>query len=192
MRPRHLVLIALALLAGSAGYVTQHWLQRDGGRDDEASVDAAEFATAPRTAEPERPLDWSFSSPDGEQQALADWAGKLVVINFWATWCPPCLREIPAFVELQQELGDAGVQFIGIALDQAEPVKNFVADKGVNYPVLIGDQDVARFMVFLGNEIGALPYTVVLDRAGEVILRHQGEWEAAAAGTALREMVDTR
>lgn len=192
MRPQHLVLIALVLLAGSAGYVTQQWLQRDAGRDGGGPVDAAEVADAPRSAAPERPLDWSFSSPDGERQALADWAGKLVVLNFWATWCPPCLREIPAFVELQQELGDAGVQFIGIALDQAEPVRNFVADKGVNYPVLIGDEDVARFMVSLGNEIGALPYTVVLDRAGEVILSHQGEWEAAAVGTALRALVEAR
>ncbi|MEX2480296.1 MAG: TlpA disulfide reductase family protein [Gammaproteobacteria bacterium] len=192
MRPQYLVLIALALLAGSAGYVAQHWLQRDGARDNGNLVDAAEVAAQPRPAEPERPLDWSFSSPDGQRQALANWAGKLVVLNFWATWCPPCLREIPAFIELQQELGDDGVQFIGIALDQAGPVEKFVAEKGVNYPVLIGDQDVARFMVTLGNDIGALPYTVVLDKTGEVVLRHQGEWEAAAAGTALRALVEAR
>jgi thiol-disulfide isomerase/thioredoxin len=186
MRPQHIALMALALLAGSAGYVVQHWLSRP----------AAAPALAVRDdtiagSEPARPLDWSFATAAGGREALSAWAGKIIVLNFWATWCPPCLREIPAFVELQTAMGPDGVQFVGIALDQAEPVQAFVTDKGVNYPVLIGDQDVARFMVTLGNTIGALPYTVVLGRNGEVVTSHQGEWDAEAAGAILRKLVET-
>lgn len=185
MRPQHLVLIALALLAGSAGYVVQRWLSRPA-----PPALAAVGVEQPANAAPQ-PLDWSFATPDGGHTALSTWAGKIVVLNFWATWCPPCLREIPAFVDLQTALGADGVQFVGIALDQAEPVQAFVADKRVNYPVLIGDQDVARFMVTLGNTIGALPYTVVLGRNGDIVASHQGEWDAAAADAALRKLIQS-
>lgn len=185
MTARTLALVALALLAGSAGFVAQHW------RSPPASAPATAPATKTVAVEPAEPLAWSFARPDGTTQTLDAWRGRIVVLNFWATWCPPCLREIPAFVALQAELGAAGVQFVGIALDQAEPVQAFVADKGVNYPVLIGDQDVARFMVSLGNEIGALPYTAVLDRAGTVVYTHQGEWAPDAARATLEELLDT-
>ena len=185
MRPHHLALIALALLAGSAGYVAQRWLSRPPPALTAARVDNA------AGADPTQLLDWSFATPAGGREVLSTWAGKIIVLNFWATWCPPCLREIPAFIELQTAMGADGVQFVGIALDQAEPVQAFVADKGVNYPVLIGDQDVARFMVTLGNTIGALPYTVVLGRNGDIVASHQGEWDAEAAGAALRKFVET-
>jgi len=187
MRPQHLALIALALLAGSTGYVAQRWLSRP----SPPALAAAEVDNA-ASADPARLLDWSFATPAGGREALSTWAGKIIVVNFWATWCPPCLREIPAFVELQTALATDGVQFVGIALDQAEPVQAFVDDKGVNYPVLIGDQDVARFMVRLGNTIGALPYTVVLDRNGDVVASHQGEWDAEVADATLRKLIEAR
>lgn len=185
MNARTLALLALALLAGSAGFVVQHW------RSPPAPAPAATPDTNTVASQPAEPLAWSFARPDGTVQSLEAWRGQVVVLNFWATWCPPCLREIPAFVALQAELGAVGVQFVGIALDQADPVQAFAADKGVNYPVLIGDQDVARFMVSLGNEIGALPYTAVLDRTGAVVYTHQGEWAPAAARATLEDLLDT-
>ncbi|MEQ8496997.1 MAG: TlpA disulfide reductase family protein, partial [Gammaproteobacteria bacterium] len=108
---------------------------------------------------------------------------------FWATWCPPCLREIPAFVALQQEHREDGLQFIGIALDEPAPVADFTAEKGINYPVLVGSNEVVRLMQALGNAIGGLPYTVVLDASGEVVLTHQGEWAAEEAAAALGEFL---
>ncbi|MCB1749015.1 MAG: TlpA family protein disulfide reductase [Gammaproteobacteria bacterium] len=193
MRPAYLAFVALALLAGSAGYVTQQWLKR---QSDTALPPPVVSAPAPAaaagaaaTAPVSGPLGHSFTAPDGSAHRLDEWAGKLLVVNFWATWCPPCLREIPAFVELQDRHGAAGLQFVGIALDQAEPVADFVADKAINYPVLVGNEDVARFMQELGNQIGGLPYTVVFDRDGEVVLTHQGEWDADAARTALEGLL---
>jgi len=128
-----------------------------------------------------------FADLEGQPRALETWAGKLVVINFWATWCPPCLKEIPAFVELQARYGEAGLQFVGIALDEQSAVRPFVAERGITYPILLGDQDVAQFMAELGNDIGGLPYTVVLSRSGEVLLRHRGEWAQADAEAFLKD-----
>ena len=180
MRAYPLVVVALSLIAGSAGFVTHRALLA--GSEPTAAVAVITAAPAPASrSAPDSPLEWSFMTLTGESKALSSWPGKVTVLNFWATWCPPCLREIPAFMAIQNELGADGVQFIGIALDQVEAVTPFVADKGVNYPILVGDADVIRFMQTLGNEIGGLPYTAVIDAHGEVLFTHQGEWHAEDA-----------
>jgi len=188
MRPFHLVLVALALLAGSAGYVTHRALRQDVSAPPAAVAGPAvspAVSVARATAAAAAPLDWHLATPAGAQRRLGDLAGRVTVLNFWATWCPPCLREIPAFVALQEAHGEAGLQFIGIALDEAAAVADFVAEKGVNYPVLVGANDVVRLMQTLGNEIGGLPYTVVLDAGGAVVFTKQGEWPAEAAAESL-------
>ena len=184
MKPAYLGFLALALLAASSGYAVHQYT----ARTQLAAADAlAAPAVAPASPNPSAVLDWSFTDVEGRRQSLSQWQGRLVVLNFWATWCPPCLKEIPAFIELQQRLGPQGVQFVGIALDQVEAVKPFLIDHGLNYPVVLGDQDVARFMTTLGNEIGALPYSVVVGRDGKVLSAHQGEWHAAEATKTLEE-----
>src|SRR3981081_2848901 len=82
----------------------------------------------------------SVSLPDtsGQQQSLGQWRGKVVVVNFWATWCAPCREEMPEFVKIQRELGPRGLQFVGIAIDQAEKVEQFARELDLNYPALIG------------------------------------------------------
>ncbi len=179
IKPFHIALLALALLAGSSGYVTHQYLSRTASATPEpkATVVAAGAATMP--------LEWSFTDLHGRRIALERWRGRLLVVNFWATWCPPCLREIPAFIDLQVRYGDRGLQFVGIALDQSEAVAPFVTDQAMNYPVLIGEDDVVRFMQSLGNDIGGLPYTAVIGADGNVLLTHQGEWPAEAAENAL-------
>ena len=121
--------------------------------------------------------------------ALSDWRGKVLVVNFWATWCPPCLKEIPAFIELQRRLGADGLQFVGIALDGREEVAAFVRDHAVNYPVMAGEEDVARYMQRLGNNLGALPFTVVFDADGKLHHVQQGEWTAAEAEAVLKPLL---
>lgn len=107
-----------------------------------------------------------FPDLEGHPHAVSEWRGKVVVVNFWATWCPPCREEIPEFVRMQTEFGAAGLQFIGIALDEPAAVQGFLREVPLNYPVLIGDDRAARWAERLGNRWGALPFSVVFDRHG--------------------------
>ena len=189
MRPLHLLVLALALLAGTAGFITHRAMQATATPSDAPTAsEATAPATADNASEPETPLAWSFNDADGKAQALDGLAGELTVVNFWATWCPPCLREIPAFMALQQQYQEAGVRFVGVALDQPEAVWPFVAEKNINYPVLVGNERVVRFMQTLGNAIGGLPYTVVI-RDNAVVYNHQGEWEAADADAVISALL---
>lgn len=183
MKPSHLGFVALALLAATAGYAVHQYTAR--AQREQAQALAAPPATPAAQAAPTALFDWSFVDVEGKSQPLSQWQGKLVVLNFWATWCPPCLKEIPAFVDLQQRLGPRGLQFVGIALDEAAAVGPFLKEHAINYPVLLGDQDVARFMTELGNQIGALPFTVVVGRDGKILNLHQGEWQADDAAKTL-------
>lgn len=115
----------------------------------------------------------TFSLRDrfGEQHNSAKWKGNVLAINFWATWCKPCLKEIPHFVELQQQYQDQGLQFLGIALEplqNTEQVLAFADRFGINYPVFIGSYDVIQLAKKLGNPDGYLPYTLIIDRAGDI------------------------
>jgi thiol-disulfide isomerase/thioredoxin len=113
-------------------------------------------------------LGVSLPDLNGKEQALAQWKGKVLIVNFWATWCVPCREEMPEFVKLQKEFGDRGVQFVGIAVDDPAKVKQFSIELGLNYPALIGGYGAVELSRSLGNSVGALPFTLVLDRAGSV------------------------
>jgi thiol-disulfide isomerase/thioredoxin len=130
---------------------------------------------------------WSFADTDGRERHMSEWAGQIVVVNFWATWCPPCRKEIPAFIALQERLAAEQVTFIGIAFDRLEAVKPFIAEQGVNYPILIGEEAVAQYMRSLGNTIGALPFSALIGRDGRVLVTHQGEWHEADVEKAIRD-----
>ncbi|MDA0822416.1 MAG: TlpA disulfide reductase family protein [Proteobacteria bacterium] len=122
---------------------------------------------------------WSFPDLVGKERHMTEWTGQLVVANFWATWCGPCRKEIPSFIALQQRYSDANVQFVGIALDRVDAVQAFATEYGINYPLLIGEENVAKYMRALGNTIGALPFSVLIGRDGKVLQTHQGEWKEA-------------
>lgn len=111
----------------------------------------------------------SLPDMEGKSQALAQWRGKVMVVNFWATWCSPCLEEIPEFVRMQEKLGNQGLQFVGIAIDNTAKVREFAAKYRMNYPVLIGEMDAIELARSAGNQFGGLPFTVVMDRKGRLI-----------------------
>lgn len=119
-------------------------------------------------------LGATFPDLSGKPQTIGSWKGKVLVVNFWATWCPPCLEEIPMFVRMQRELGQQGLQFVGIAVDQQDKVEQFVAKNAVNYPIMIGQLDAINVAESAGNDSGGLPYTIVFDRQGQVASRHSG------------------
>ena len=110
----------------------------------------------------------------GENQALESWRGRVLVINFWATWCAPCREEIPEFVRMQERYRGQGLQFVGIAIDQPQKVADFARELGINYPILIGGLDTLALMREAGNRAGVLPFTLVLNRQGTVASRHPG------------------
>ncbi len=108
----------------------------------------------------------TLTDDKGKTQALSQWQGKTLVINFWATWCPPCLEEMPALSRLQEKHAANGVQFIGIALDSAEALRDFAERHPATYPFLLGGTTGADLARQLGNSRLALPYTAILDRSG--------------------------
>ena len=110
----------------------------------------------------------SLTDTKGNEQSLAQWKGRVLVVNFWATWCVPCREEMPEFVKAQRELGDRGVQFVGIAIDQPDKIDAFAAELHLNYPALGGGYGAIELSKAMGNRLGALPFTVVVDRAGRV------------------------
>lgn len=118
----------------------------------------------------------SFRLPDlaGNELDSRAWGGKVVVLNFWATWCPPCLREIPLLAEVQRAHPGA-LQVVGIAIDTREEVARFLAQHPVDYPMLIGGVEAVEMSRRLGNRLQGLPFTVVFDRAGKPVYGQVGE-----------------
>lgn len=110
----------------------------------------------------------------GGLQHVEQWRGRVLVVNFWATWCAPCREEIPDFVRLQQSHGARGLQFVGIAIDQPDKVEQFAREFRMNYPVLIGGLGSLNLLREVGNRAGVLPYTVVIDRGGRLVSQKAG------------------
>lgn len=120
-------------------------------------------------------LALSLPDMEGQPQPLRQWQGKVMVINFWATWCEPCRQEMPEFVRAQRELGPKGVQFVGIAVDQRDKIAQFANELDLNYPVLVGGFDAVDISKTLGNPLAALPFTVILGRDGRVAHTQLGQ-----------------
>lgn len=117
------------------------------------------------------------SLPDiqGENQAISQWLGRVMVVNFWATWCTPCREEIPEFIEAQERLRNQGLVFVGIAIDQPEKVRSYSEELGINYPVLVGNLSTWSIAEAVGNQQSVLPYTVIINRAGEIVETYLGK-----------------
>jgi thiol-disulfide isomerase/thioredoxin len=138
---------------------------------------ALRYSLYPAPASEASPLP-EFTLPDlsGQPRSIKEWKDKILVINFWATWCPSCREEMPDLVALQEQYAAHGIQVIGIALEDKAPVEEYLAANKINYPTLIaGDQGMA-LAAQLGNRAEAVPYTVVVDREGMIRDRHLGKF----------------
>ena len=124
--------------------------------------------------------------PAGKPQRLDQWRGRVLVVNFWATWCVPCREEMPEFIREQSARGSRGLQFVGIAVDQPDKVVRFAEEIGLNYPTLVGGLGAMELSRDLGNRLMALPFTIVLDRNGRVAHTQLGPLKPAD----LRRIVD--
>jgi peroxiredoxin len=157
------VVVLAGVLSGSCG--RKEPPPKNG--DDEA-------APARSTAGQDRlpATEFALKDIEGRTVRLADFQGKVVMVNFWATWCPPCRMEIPDFVSLQRDLGSKGLQIIGVSLDDegAAKVRPFAEQNGINYTMLVNGQDVASRY----GGIQGIPTTFLLDRQGRIVERREG------------------
>jgi peroxiredoxin len=144
--------------------------------------------TTDLSAPKHRPEFW-LPDPQGKRHGISEWDGKLLVMNFWATWCPPCLHEIPLFIALQERFRQRNVQFLGIAIDDGDAVGAFAEKIGLNYPTLHGQMDAIEVMGAYGNTSGGLPFTVLISPAGKIVARHAGVLDEAAATALIEELL---
>ena len=170
---KNLLLLAAAVLALAGGY----WAAQ--------SLRPAEKVTTP-TYGGGTMIDFTLPDLDGKKHALSEWRGQVIVLNFWATWCPPCREEIPLFISLQKKQAAGGLQIIGVAIDNPAAVRVYRQSVRMNYPILIGDDEVMPLLAKYGNRQGSLPYTVIIDRSGSIAVRKLG----AFTQTELESLID--
>ena len=158
-----LLAVVAALAAAAAGVYTAR-------QQEHATPSAAAPATPSQVqhAALNTLLGLELADADGTRQALAQWKGKIMVLNFWATWCPPCRKEIPAFSAMSAKYRDKGVQFVGVSIDTAGNVRSFQREHQVSYPLLIAEPSVVQLTESLGNAAQGLPFTVIVDKTGVI------------------------
>lgn len=133
----------------------------------------------------------AMTLPDlkGVPQSLGQWNGKIRVINYWATWCPPCVEEMPIFSRLQERFAAQGVQFVGIGMDETEKMQAFVQKTPVSYPLLVGATNPNGNPAFT---LRGMPYTVVVDRDGKVAFSMYGGLKESELESVLRRLSSPR
>ncbi|SEB24630.1 TlpA family protein disulfide reductase [Paraburkholderia sartisoli] len=176
---RILAALAVAVVAAGGGAAAGYWFLN--GDSTQAAQSAQPGATA--AARPQDAVNalWAqnVTSADGKPQSLSMFKGHPVVVNFWASWCGPCVEEMPALAQLHRDYAKKGIQFIGLGVDSEKNVKTFLQKVKVDYPVFVtgfGGADLAREF---GNNAGGLPYTVVIDAKGNVLSTKLGEIQPA-------------
>ena len=166
----------IALMAGALFYAARMPLNDATAVKPEATAVDVQPAGAPAPATAAAPVYPSFTLADlqGEQRELAEWAGKHRLLNFWATWCAPCRREIPLLKAFQEAHGDK-YQVIGIAVDFVDPVRTYAEATNFNYPVLVGQEDAMAVAETSGIEFIGMPFTMIVAADGELLNAHFGE-----------------
>jgi thiol-disulfide isomerase/thioredoxin len=147
-------------------------------------------AEMPAPVAPKIPIfDLVLTDLNGKPQGLGQWKGRILVINYWATWCHPCREEMPGFSRLQDKFRDKGVQFVGISIDDAAKIIEFQKETPVNYPLLIGDMNIMKSSAELGNTRQALPFTAVFDREGRLAATKLGRLSEPELEGQLKELI---
>jgi len=161
VRKNAIIMAAVALMAGSAGYFLSMYMDGDTGP---AAIDLVD----------ERRPDFTLTDTHGKPVSAEDFDGQTWLVNFWATWCAPCVEEMPMLSQLRQELAGTGVEIVGIALDDAQRATDFAAELGVSYPILVGKTEVVLTGRRYGNATGLLPFSVLIDSNGIIRWTHLG------------------
>ncbi len=176
MRKNLVIMLAVAVLAAVGGYFAAMLLTGDPGNLGSDQYQASEM---PSLARPEdligqRRPDYELTDTSGDSISASDYDGFITLVNFWATWCKPCVEEMPMLTRLQQKFGHRGFTVVGIALDDAERAAEFAASLGVSYPILVGQTEIVLTGRRYGNVTGLLPYSVLIDSNGIIRWTHLG------------------
>lgn len=165
--------LAIGFLGGVAA-ASGLYVQRALHAPNDASPVRGSFIL-PQGSGSEEPVAFALRDMAGNLRSSSEWSDSLMVLNFWATWCAPCREEIPLFTELQAAYGDQGLQFVGVALDELETVRDYARTYGINYPILLGEQDAFKLSRRVGNRMGVLPFTAVVNREGRIVFSKAGK-----------------
>jgi thiol-disulfide isomerase/thioredoxin len=182
------LVVVLAALAGAAGYYV--YSQRVAPAVTRPSAPAPAAATAPALTLAATIPDFQLADREGQFRSLKDWQGKSLIVNFWATWCAPCRREIPLLQQIARLHGGEGFQVIGIAVDFRDKVIEYADQMEIDYPLLIGEQDALDAAAAFGVDAVGFPFTIFTDARGRVIVLHMGELTAPQAELILDVVAD--
>jgi len=186
LKTRYALIASVALLATGAGFVAAYLQNHQFVATAEPGTGSTD--TAGTT---DQLLNLALPDAAGGNQALRQWRGKLLVVNFWATWCPPCREEMPGFSRLQDKFSAKGTQFVGIAIDNADKVHEFSLQTPIAYPLLVGSpEQLMAIMSGLGNMAGGLPFTAIIGRDGTLRQTHLGLWKESALETVLADLTN--
>ncbi|AFT87160.1 TlpA family protein disulfide reductase [Paraburkholderia phenoliruptrix] len=161
----------VAVIAAASGVLAHHWLNGNAhSRSDNDGVSEVAHGAQPASRESAVAQFWAapVTTADGKPESLTVFKGRPIVVNFWASWCGPCVEEMPALSQLQRDYANKGIQFVGLGVDSEKNVQTFLQKVKVAYPVYVtgfGGADLARAF---GNTAGGLPFTVVIDANGNI------------------------
>lgn len=173
---KNTVYIAVALVAAAAGFGIYHFGIAPRATIETASVeDTTPPAETPETAVPDTLPDFTLADLEGTPRSIRSWAGKSMIVNFWATWCAPCRREIPLLKKLQADHAAEGFQVVGVAVDFREDVLKYAREIGIDYPLLIGEQEGLEAVNKFGHGSLGFPFTVFTDNQQRIVVFHLGE-----------------
>ncbi len=181
MENRKIIIIAIVIAAVAAvgGFYAQQWYRTGGTlvRIDAIAQNNSKEAVKKvvSTSNKEKRPDFTLLDLNNKSRSISEWDGKVVLINFWATWCPPCVREVPTLDKLNTDYKDKGFVVLGIAIDSLDSVIDFVDPLDLQYPILLAEQQGIELSQAYGNRLGILPFTIIVDRQGFIVDKHRGE-----------------
>lgn len=166
----------VAIVAGlSAGLFLANYLRDTGNKMEvhELGSEAALLSDIPKQLPP-----ITLPDLDGQSRSVSEWYGRPLIVNFWATWCAPCRREMPLLQLTHEMASESGPIVIGIAVDRLDDVRSYIAESGYTYPILTGQQEALDITELFGFEFLGLPFTVFTTDTGDILAVHVGELHA--------------